>query len=383
MNRQKFDKTCLIRPRSLLFLGIISIASAPVASFAKNYDAYRSDYAKGAFCSAIAGACASDFNPENSFFQNPASLESSTPDLVYDGDYNPSDNLEPGMKVGNEVSDSTFMGGVAHAGPEWGLGFAFSGRLSQVKASSTLFDDNDVARDIKTTTSGTTLTFNIPAAIKLTPNLVVGAALLGLYYKENINIEEAPSSNSSAIDKLPKLGLSIGALFTLNQYFRVGSWFRTPITYSVHQHIDYQKFGSPLIFDEDINLKYPFMSATGISIMPWGDTRTLFVDIDVVGTTLYGFERTLDTFEGAANDRALRAKGRKAVIEPHIAWRSPWWTESLGTFTVGYYFETSRWRGLPGRNHLVASVSYKLSLGEPIIALDVAPDYFGMQISFR
>ncbi len=365
-----------------LWIYLILLLSSSLTS-AKNYDVYRADYAKGAFCVALAGACASDNNPENSFFQNPASLQAGSPDWVYDGDYNPSDNTEPGMKTSNEISDATYMGGIAKSGDEWGVGIAFSGRLSNVKAQSTIFDDSDIGHPINTTNSSTTLMFNIPIAKKVTPQFTAGVAVIGLYYRETLAVEGSSASKTTAINKLPKLGLSIGGLYSINSYFRVGSWLRLPITYDVNQYLKYQGFGSPVTINETVSLMYPYMSATGISIMPWADQRTIFFDIDVIGTTLYGYERTLDSFERETNDHVLRAKGRIAVLEPHLAWRSPWWAGSDGTYTVGAYYETSRWRDLPSRFHGVVSVAYKFSLGEPIVALDYAKDFMGLQISFR
>ncbi len=364
---------------------VICLLSYSSIGYAKFYDMYRADYTKGAFCSALAGACASDNNPENSFFQNPASLESAGTELVYDGDFNPSDNLEPGMKTSSVLDQSTYMGGIAIAGPMWGYGLSMSGRSSSVNASATLVDDQDRSQSLNTKNSSTTIFFNFPFAKRVSPKFSVGIALLGMYYLESFEIENSPKSKTNSLDKFPQLGLSLGYLYSFSNYFRIGSWFRSPITYYVKQEIDVQQFSNQVRITEDLGLNYPLIFSNGISYMLWGDQRTFLLDLDLVGKTTNGFERTLDVFSTAVNETsaAARFKGRKIALEPHLAWRSPWWTGAKGTYTLGTYYENGRWDKIFGRIHGVTSVAYELGIFEAIVAVDVAKEYFNLLFSFR
>ena len=88
-------------------------------SSARYYDLYRADYTKGSYCSAIGGACASDIDFDNSFFQNSASLTAGGADFDYDYDYIEGNNLEPGMKGANSVSETSFMFAIAYSKRNW------------------------------------------------------------------------------------------------------------------------------------------------------------------------------------------------------------------------------------------------------------------------
>lgn len=357
------------------------------AAFAKYYDMYRSDYAKGAFCSAIAGACASDDNPENSFFQNPAALESGPSDFIYDADYNPADNLEPGMKTSTEVNSTTYMGGFGFTGTEWGAALSFAGRTSQVKASATLYDDQNNTKEISTTTSNKTMFFSLPVAKRLLPQWSVGIGVSAFYYSESFDVLGSLSSKTVNVDNVPQLGFTAGTLWSASKYYRFGAWFRTPITFYVHQNIDIQQFSNVIHVEEDVGLKYPWVLASGLSLMPWGDKRTILLDLDVIGTTSEGYERTLDTFSSVANgtSSASRAKGRDVALEPHLAWRSPWIPNPKFTYSLGTYYENGRWAGIDGRVHGVAGLAYHVGWAgvETILMLDVAREFFGLQFSFR
>ena len=349
------------------------------------YDMYRNDYAKGAFCTAIAGACAADIDPANSYFQNPASLEMGEPGLNFDGDYKPADNIEPGMKTSNQVTENTFMGGVGYAGDQFGWAFSISGRTNNVKSNASFLNELDQVRTLASEDSNLTLLFNIPVAYRINSDLSVGASLNGIYYSEKITVEGAKVSATSAVNKFPSFSLRFGSIYRLSPYFRIGGWLRTPMTFSVVQDLNYSTSTFSVNSSERVDLHYPFMSSIGLSFMPFADKRTILFDLEFVGTTLYGFERTLDTFDSASNTSVKRAKGHKMVIQPHLAWRSPWTEGSLGTYYLGTHYESSRWEGLSGRIHGVTGVSYVVkSLDiETILAIDLASDFVSLQVSFR
>ena len=349
------------------------------------YDMYRSDYVKGAFCVAVAGACSADKNLENSFYQNPASLESGEPDLVYDADYNPSNNLEPGMNVGDKINSAFYTAGIARAGDVWGFGFAFSALTASVDAQASLSDSfTGEARTVATNNSSTTFLFNIPISMRLSSKWSLGLSLNGMYYQESFKVTGSPKSSTASVDRLPQIGVTLGGVYIPNEIIRYGSWLRTPITYYVQQNIVTQVASTQTAVVELVGLSYPILFSNGISITPFHDLKTILFDLDLIGTTANGQERTLDRFATVENSSAfLRAKGRSIAIEPHLAWRAPWWEGSKGTYTLGSYYENGRWDQISGRLHAVTSLAYDLKFAELIVALDVARSYTNIQFSFR
>ena len=361
-----------------VYLGLL-----PYDAQARVYDLYRADYPKGAFCSAIAGACASDLDLENSFFQNPAALTAGPPNWNFDGDYTNNSNLEPGMKGTNDVTEAQFMGGFGWAGEKFGAGFSFSGRREQVGAQVSLIDDQGFSRNLPLQTSATILELHLPLAYRVDPSLSVGISLNGSFYSQSLAVNGAPAFAGSGDGEL-RLGFSVGAIKTINEKVRLGSWWKSPTTsYDSVQFVT-QAFSNQLTYNEDLALHFPWIWATGISFAPWEDARTFFLDLDLIGNTFAGTQLTYDTFVSAVGDKGTRFKGRSVVIEPRLGYRMPWHEQSQGTLLLGTYYETSRWEDLSGRLHLTGGVSYKvLSWLELMGGLDVAKDFFQLFVTFR
>ena len=364
-------------------LSLLTCIFLPKTSFARVYDMYRADYPKGAFCSVIAGACASDPTLANAFFQNPAAITADHKvNWDFDGDYTQSANLEPGMKGSNTVSESQLMGGVAYGFDNWGIGFSFSGRLNSVKSSVSVIDDQDLTRQVGVKTEADTFEFNVPFSRAIDSNLSVGASLFATLYAQGITVADATDSvsNNSGLS----FGLSLGVLRQFNSRFRVGSWFRSPVTNYNSIQISDAKSGTTLNYSEDFALHHPWILATGISFMPWEDQRTFFFDLDLIGPTLNGNLLTYDTFSSSLEDLNVRQKGRSMVIEPRLGFRTPWYLDPRGMIHAGTYFETSRWEGFMDRLHVTAGFSYNaLSWLELMAGVDVAKDFFQLFLTFR
>lgn len=345
------------------------------------YDLYRTDYPKTSNCQVIGSACSSDTEQENAFFQNPAALESGEDTFVWDSDYGVANNLEPGMKGTNDVKETDYMAGLAVVGKSWSLGLAMSGRKVGVKSRASLIDDKGNAQTIGAFDEANTVQINLIYAAKLAKEFSVGAAVLGMYYKERLDIDGAADAKNSAIDRIPPVAVAAGFLYS-TKYFRFGSWGRTPSTYYFHQHIDVPTIAYKLEIDEDVGLHFPWIVANGFSIMPWGDRRTLLFDLIAIGGTTEGYERTYDTFSSAVSDKSLRKKGRSAVLEPHIGWRGPLASDSKFSIYLGSYYETSRWEGLPSRPHGTGALAYNFfNFVEAMVGADIAKSYFSLLLT--
>ncbi len=375
----------LARVVELILLQTLTFTTS---SYSDYYDIYRADYPKGAFCAAIAGSCASDNDPENSFFQNPAAIAPLSVEegyFIFDGDFNPGGNLEPGMNTGGEISETTFMGGFGYFETTWGAGLAFQGRMASLSTNATLKSTLGEQK-ISSTTESSTLLINFPFAVKLTSSLSAGASIYITRYSETLGLEGA-TAKTSDYHKIPTLGFSLGLLCDWKT-FRYGSWFRSANSYWVVQEFSLNRLGNNISTSEIIGLHLPWVWSNGISLLPFDDEKTILFDLDLIGMTSEGFQRTLDVF-ATSDSVSFRKKGRYLTLEPHLAWRSPWWHGSKGTYYLGSYYETPRWEGLSGRLHGTAGISYKignvpvLSSIETIAAVDLANDYFSLIFSFR
>jgi hypothetical protein len=362
----------------LLLVFVFSIFVFSQESNARVYDLYRADYPKGAFCSVIAGACTSDTHLESAFFQNPASLTaegSLEHDGAYgfDGDYNRSDNLEPGMKGNNNVNESQFMGGLGYRKDRWGVGLGIFGHQENVNSQVTVVDSQNLTHNFGLQTSATIIEFNLPLAYRISDSLSLGFSLYGTSYSEAAN----PASGLN-------FGFTLGAIDLVNSQWTIGSWFRSPVTNYTTIQLDTQAYSTTLQYEEDFALHSPWIFANGVSFKPWNDTREFLFDLDVIGNTYQGYLLTYDTFSTAVGDSRLRAKGRNVVAEPRLGYRMPYANENKGTLFFGSYLETSRWDGLPSRIHGTGGIAYKtLDWLELMVGADVASSFFQLFLTFR
>ncbi len=350
-----------------------------IGAQARVYDLYRADYPKGAFCSAIAGACASDPTLENAFFQNPAALTASgNADWDFDGDYNSSSSLEPGMKSQNETWEDQFMGGFGWSNGEWGIGIGFAGIQDNVDANVTLTDDVGFTHNFPLSSHSTSLEIHLPVSYRL-GKFSLGAALVANSFKFSID----PGLNSLDV----RMGFILGVTEQPLPNFRWGAWWKSPVTNYVNTGFDVPAFGNTLVYNEDLAIHHPWILATGASYMPWYDARTVYFDIDTIGTTDHGYLLTYDTYSSTNLGRkTLRKKGRHVAFEPRLGYRMPWpWpANNKGTLHFGSYLETSRWEGLPDRLHYTSGISYQvLNWLELMGGIDVAKDFTQLFLTFR
>lgn len=372
--------------RLLIF---IFIAASSSLAQARVYDIYRADYTKGPFCSTIAGACASDVDFDSSFFQNPASLEAGRENWDYDYDFNKKNSLEPGAQKDNEAEESTFMAGFIWAGEKWGAGLSFTIQNDNVQSKASLTDDQGRSQAINVSAQASTYIFTAPLAYKYSNKLSFGTAVSFLYQNHNIDVAGVNSS-SKPFSNLPTPSFTMGTIYKYSENLRLGSWFRTTSSYGYSMNLDFQSFGNQLTYKEDINLVFPWMLAIGASYMPFEDERTLFMDVDVVGATTNSYLMSYDTFTNLVNDKNLVKKGRNIVAEPRLGWRSAFGRESKATYSLGLYYENSRWEGEDGRMHCTGGVSYKWPLQflifdgvELMVGIDAARDFYQFFLTYR
>ncbi len=351
---------------------------------ARSYDMYRADFEKGAFCSAIGGACASDEDLENGFFQNPAALVAHANDWNFDGDYGGSSNHEPGMKGADAVRESRYMFGAGFSRTNWGYGFSFTGRKDSANSDVSTYDQNGNPETARLTTTNSLSMFNFAAGRKIGPQIFAGAGFTTMRFDQSLALENPVAVASNKPRSFPGLGVSIGAINNISKRIRAGSWFRTSLVAHNNVKIAVRPVLTPVDYSENMALTMPWMLANGISYMPWADARTFFFDINLIGNTPGGYQLTNDTFASLLSDRRLRAKGRAVSVEPRLGYRTPWPTNSKLTFLAGSYYEGSRWDGLPGRIHLTGGAAYKtFKWLELMGGVDVAKNFFQLFLTFR
>lgn len=363
-------------------------------SSARYYDLYRADYTKGSYCSAIGGACASDIDFDNSFFQNPASLTAGGADFDYDYDYIEGNNLEPGMKGANSVSETSFMFAIAYSKRNWGIGLSVSEQRDEVDATTSLIDDQGATQLLRTISTANTWVINIPLSYRITRQFHFGAALVTMFQHQEVKPEGTDTfSSTAAAQSGPSFGASLGSIYEFSPFSRFGIWARTPITYYLTQDISTAAFGSKIDYHEDIGLNLPLLCAAGYSFNPWEDKAVFMFDLNYVGVTRDGNLLSFDTFSSEtsqAGNRKVIAKGRKPVVEPRMGLRTPWWHGSNGTLMLGSYYENSRWENYRGRPHLTGGLAYKLPFHVPLLdevelmaGFDVAKDYQQIFLTYR
>ena len=380
-----YEVACaIIKPNWGTAFALCVALLAPKEGAARVYDLYRADYVKGAFCSAIAGACAADEDVENAYFQNPAALSAGESGINFDGDYNGSSNLEPGMKGSNDVSEVQFMAGFGWNFARWGAAISVAGRKDHVISNVSLIDEQGFTRKFPLTTDSTELQVRLPFSYQVDPKTSLGIALSVESVSQTIQGSQGTRAAISQVGFPIRLGLTFGGILRPSKKLRLGSWLRSPT--SNYAKIDFaaQAYSNQLNYHEDVAYHQPWIWAWGGQWNPWSDRRAFLLDLDFVGPTSEGFLLTYDSFSTALGDARIRAKGRSVVVEPRLGYRGPWYPGSRGTLMLGGYFESSRWEGLRGRGHLTGGVSYPVSTWFELMAGgDIAKDFAQVFLTFR
>ncbi|MGZ3651963.1 MAG: hypothetical protein ACXVB9_10980 [Bdellovibrionota bacterium] len=346
------------------------------------YDLYRSDRRfKGAFCTAIGGACAADNDIVTGIFENPAALATGESDWDFDGDYSAKSNLEPGMKSSTDLTETSGVIGVSYTNGKVGAGMAFARQIDSADTNLTLFDDAGLPKTVKVSNHATYMQIRAPLAYQLSEALSVGAGLSLSSHGQEYSIASSaqqPDSDSSRLT----LGLSLGALYSYSPRLRFGTWIWFPTTLYETVNLSVTSLATTVNYREDMALYYPWVWAIGAQITN-GDSNLLFAELDVIGASSNAYLLSYDTLSAALNDSALTPKGRHLVVEPHMG--SRWRIGGDGTrIHAGAYYETSRWEGLPGRLHGTGGVSFEaFHIAEVIGGIDVAQKYQQLIFTFR
>ena len=352
---------------------------------ARAYDQYRSDYVKGAFCTAIAGACAADDDQESAYFQNPAALTAGPPDFSFDGDFNRSGNLEPGMKDKNDITESVYMGGFAIVGEKFGMGLAATGRVDSVHSKTILIDENESQKYVDLNSSATTITVNIPMSWRISSKLSFGVSIMALYYKETFEASTGESSSTTRLYPIPRPAFTVGAIYQPNPNFRFGSWMRTPLIEYSRLAISFHSLSNRIDYQEDLALVTPWMWSSGVAYMPFGlGSCVLSFDINIIGTTPDGYLLGYDTFTAAVNDSTLKDKGHSIALEPRLGFKTPLWKGARTSLLTGTFLEAARTESERSRVHVTGGVAQKLGdIFEFLAGVDVSRNFFSFYISFR
>lgn len=352
---------------------------------ARVYDIYRVDYVKGAFCSTIGGACASDSDFDGAFYQNPASLTSDGSNWDYDWDIITNNSLEPQMQRTSTVNENVYSGAFAWAEARFGVGFSLAYQTDKVSTNAVVTDDNGNKQALRLSTNAATYLLNFPISYRYSSTWSVGAALNLIFHKEAFDLGgNLGSASVNSIGPSAGMGVSFGVLYFPSSKLRIGSWFRSPVSVMEEIHIRVQSFGNDIDYLEDAQLRLPALWSTGVSWMPWEDKRTLLFDISMVGWTKNGWLLSYDNFASAVNEQELYEKGRKITLEPRLGWRSPWSTGSHGTYMLGTYWEPARTEGARGRAHGTGGISYAFSdYFELMAGFDVSRDFSQIFLTYR
>jgi len=363
-------------PGFALFLFSL-LQAAP--ALARDYDTYRSDYFKGAFCTAIGGACAADNDLVSGLFQNPAALATGEPDWDFDGDYASRDIAEQGVNGTSGAVDSSAVGGIGYSTGRWGAGLAFIWRRSSVNSPTTLVEDN--GKTINTTLYGNAYSAQIrlPVAYHFDNGGSVGITFSLNRQDQRLDLIDP----SEAVQNQPsstELRFTVGGLMPISEKIRLGTWFRSGVTLA-----DYIAFTSTstgfVSYKETFSQHAPWIWALGAAYEA-SPSWTLYAENDLIGNTPQGYLFTYSNFSASPPASALVEKGRSVVFEPHAGARHSF-NEKLGIH-FGSYFENSRWEKVNGRIHGTAGVSYQFGkLVEVIAGADVARSYTQLFFTFR
>ncbi|MBC7385530.1 MAG: hypothetical protein H7301_05105 [Cryobacterium sp.] len=354
---------------------------------ARVYDLYRADYPKGHYCSAIGGACAADPDLENSFFQNPAALTAREPTWAFDGDYNGSSNLEPGMKESNDVSESSVMGGIGWAGDLWGMAIAFSGRQERVASSVSVVDENGFTQRFPLAARSRSFDLRIPLAFRASHKFSLGGAVSASLWSQTLTGENGSRAVASPQSAPIQWGFRFGGIYQpLRSDWEFGSWFKLPSTRNIRIELDTQAYSNQIQYREELALHDPWIWAVGARWNPGSRGKIFLAELDAIGPTTDGFLLNYDTFAAALGEGRIREKGRTVAIQPRIGFQAP---IDVGLsvpprLLLGSFYETSRRSGLRGRLHATMGIAYQAFSGiELMIGGDFAKDFTQIFFTFR
>ncbi len=350
-------------------------------AMARVYDLYRSDRRfKGAFCTAIGGACAADADIITGVFENPAALATGESNWDFDGDYSNKSHLEPGMKLSNDVSETSGVVGASFSTGKFGIGMAFARQVIDVQTDLKIYSHLGLPKTTRVTNKATLTQFRLPLGLQVNSRLSFGIGFSVSSHHQELSLSTAPQDINEASSPL-SMSATIGALYQLLPSLRLGSWIRFPST--IYESIAFtsQSPGTSITYREDLALHYPWIWAMGTQLN-LNSRNTLFFEADTIGTTENGYLLSYDTISAALSDSSLRAKGRWIVLEPHIGYR--YGLSEKTKLHLGTYYETSRWVGLPGRLHGTGGVSYlAFELVDLIAGIDIANGYGQFIFTFR
>ncbi len=373
--------------RGWIIPGAVVVILASSSAHARVYDLYRSDAPKGAFCSAIAGACSADPELENGFYQNPASLTAGAAKWNFDLDYDGSGNLEPGSKGENSIQESTFSGGIGGSWENWGIGLGFVQKRTEVDSTVAVTDSLGLVQKFPLSSTSSSLDLLVPISRRVNSRLSVGMGVSASIW--SLSLVGGNGSRAQVTrDSAPiRWGFRVGTYFhEPASSWSFGSWLRLPSTRYSHVVFDTQAYSNSLHYEEDVARHDPWVWATGARWTPWRDGKFFLLDLKFIGPTTDGYLLTYDTFATAFGESQLRAKGRSIVVEPRAGFQIPTHFRSgrKSTLLLGSFLESSRREGLGSRVHFTGGLSYEAISGfEFMIGGDIAKDFAQLFITFR
>lgn len=348
---------------------------------ARIYDLYRSDRRfKGAFCTAIGGACAADDDLVTGIFENPASLATGRADWDIDGDYATKSNLEPGMKDSVDRDERSAVLGASYSTGKFGLGGAFALQSDSVDSDLTVYDDSGLPKRARVHTNATLLQFRVPMAFQVSDALSLGFSVSASRHAQELLLTNS-GANSDNGHSAFTVGVALGALYSYSPRLRFGSWFRLPTTLFETLTFSATSLATTINYREELALHYPWVWAFGTQ---WrlGDSTFLFGELDVIGPTRHAYLFSFDTLSSFVNDAALTPKGRDVALEPHVGLRTP--ISGDTRLHVGSYYEAPRTAGVSARVHGTAGISFSaFHLCDVIGGIDIASRYKQFIFTFR
>jgi hypothetical protein len=359
---------------------LVSALLLPSLAQARDYDTYRADYFKGAFCSAIGGACAADNDMISGLFQNPAALATGEATWDFDGDYASRGIVEPGTVSGNNGAvDSSAVGGLAYSTGKWGMGLSFIWRHSNVDSATTIYEDSGKKLGTRLYGDVYTTQFRLPIAYHFNGGGSVGVTFVVNHQFEELNISN-PVNVLQTQPSTTQLRILVGGLLPLSPDLRLGTWFRLPSNIA-----DYIAFSSPttgfVSYKEDFSQHSPWIWALGGAYQA-SPTWNLYAENDLIGPTRQGYLFSYSVFTVDSTNTALTEKGHSIVFEPHLGARHKF-NEKL-RMHMGAYFENSRWEKVAGRVHGTGGISYQVgNLVEVIAGADIARRFKQIFFTFR
>ncbi|HEY8278201.1 MAG TPA: hypothetical protein VIH99_01170 [Bdellovibrionota bacterium] len=360
------------------FVFLILLFTGSPAARAREYDIYRADYFKGAFCAAIGGACAADDDMVSGFFQNPAALATGEERWDFDGDYASRSILEPGLIGNSGAAESYAAGGIGYSPGSWGAAIAFNWKHSDVDSPTTITDSAGANLNTRLYGDAYIMSLRLPMAVHLGNGVSIGMTIsLNSQYQSLSLLDTAEVVKTSDHDE--SLRFSLGTLIPLSEKVRLGSWFRFP--FSFEDDIQFSRSSTGAVtYREAFSLHSPWIWALGaaVSSVPhW----FFYAENDLVGPTTGGYLFSYRTFSSSTAAAPPREKGRSVVFEPHLGARYS--IDDRWTLHLGSYYENSRWESVRARVHGTTGISRKVGNFELIAGIDAARSYSQIFFTFR